>query len=96
MRQAGANRLEYTHAREAVPILIELLLDSDTTIRQTAVSGLWVRTHRDAFDGNQRPDLTGPQSAGDVHQRWVRWWKSQGNDSKIHGMADCAPPESHD
>jgi hypothetical protein len=90
------NGLEYTHAREAVPILIGLLLDSDATIRQTAVSGLWVLAHRAAFDGNEWADGTGPQSAGNVHQRWVRWWKSQGNDSKIHGMADCVPPESLD
>jgi len=95
-RQAGANGLEYTHAREAVPILIGLTLDSDARIRQAAVSGLWLLTHRVAFDGNQWADVTTPQSAGNVHQRWVRWWKSQGNDSKIHGMADCAPPESLD
>ena len=48
-RQAGANGLEYTHAREAVLILIGLLL---------------------------------------VDHRWVRWRKFQGNDSKIHGMAE--------
>ena len=94
MRQAGANSLEYTHAREAVPILISLLIDSDPSIRQTALSGLWVLTHHVAFDGNQWADVTTPQSARNVHQRWQGWWKSQGKDIQIHGMEVCAGPES--
>jgi HEAT repeats len=96
MRQAGVNSLEYTHAREAVPILIGLLIDSDATIRQTAVGGLWVLTHHVAFDGDQWADVTTPQSASDVHQRWLRWWKSQGKNIEIHGMEDCTGPESLD
>lgn len=95
-RQAGANGLEYTRAREAVPILIGLLFDSDASIRQTAVSGLWLLTRRVAFDGNQWADVTAPRAANNVHQRWVDWWKSQGKGIEIHGMADCAPPESLD
>jgi hypothetical protein len=95
-RQAGANGLEYTHAREAVPILIGLLLDPDASIRQTAVSGLWLLTHRVAFDGNQWADVTTTQSASNVHQRWVSWWKSQGKRIEIHGMNDCTGPESLD
>jgi hypothetical protein len=95
-REAGANGLEYTHAREAVPILIGLLLDPDAGIRQTAVSGLELLTHRVAFDGNQWADVTTPPSARNVHQRWVRWWKSQGKSIEIHGMNDCVGPESLD
>jgi hypothetical protein len=95
-RQAGANGLEYTHAREAVPILIGLLIDSDASIRQTALSGLWLLTHRIAFDGKQWADVTTPPSARRVHQRWLRWWKSQGKDIEIHGMEDCVGPESLD
>jgi hypothetical protein len=95
-RQAGANGLEYTHARESVPILIGLLLDPDASIRQTAVSGLSLLTHRAAFDGNQWADVTTPQSASNVHQIWVSWWKSQGKRIEIHGMNDCTGPESLD
>ena len=95
-RQAGANGLEYTHAREAVPILIGLLIDSDASIRQSTVSALSLLTHRVAFDGNQWADVITPQSASNVHQRWLRWWKSQGTDIEIHGMDDCARPESLD
>ena len=95
-RQAGANGLAYTHAREAVPILIGLLIDSDASIRQTAASGLSLLTHHVAFDGDQWADVTTPQSARNVHQRWQRWWKSQGKDIQIHGMEDCAGPKSLD
>ena len=95
-RQVGANGVEHAHAREAVPILIGLLLDSDSSIRQTAVSGLSLLTHRVAFEGNQWADVTAPQSASNVHQRWVAWWKSQGNGIEIHGMNDCTRPESLD
>jgi hypothetical protein len=95
-RQAGANGLEYTHAREAVPILIGLLLDPDATIRQTAVSGLSLLTHRVAFDGNKWADVTTPQSASNVHLRWVSWWKSQGKSIEMHGMNDCVRPDRLD
>jgi hypothetical protein len=60
------------------------------------VSGLWLLTRRVAFDGNQWADVTAPRAANNVHQRWVDWWKSQGKGIEIHGMADCAPPESLD
>ena len=95
-RGAGTNGLGDAHASQAVPILIGLLLDSDAMVRQSAVSGLWLLTHRAAFEKNQWADVTSPQSAGAVHQRWVSWWNSHKKDSKIHGMADCAPPESLD
>jgi hypothetical protein len=95
-RVAGANGLRVTHARKAVPVLVGLLLDSDANVRQTAISALYLLTHRAALEGNQWADVTSPKSAAAVHQRWVRWWNSHGNDSEIHGMADCAPPESLD
>jgi hypothetical protein len=95
-RQAGANGLEYTHSREAIPLLIGLLLDPDAGIRQTAISGLELLTHRVAFDGSQSADVITLQSAGKVHQRWVRWLKSEWKESEIHGMADCAAPKSLD
>jgi HEAT repeat protein len=95
-RRAGANGLGHAHASQAVPILIGLLLDSDANVRQSAVSGLYLLTHRAALENNQWADVTSPQSAAAVHQRWVSWWDSHGKDSKIHSMADCAPPESLD
>jgi HEAT repeats len=95
-RRAGTNGLGDAHASQAVPILIGVLLDSDANVRQAAISGLYLLTHRAAFENNQWADVTSPQSAAAVHQRWVSWWHSHGKDSKIHGLADCAPPESLD
>ena len=95
-RLAGANGLGNAHANEAVPLLIGMLLDSDHDVRQAAVSGLWLLTHRAAFDGNQWADVASLQSAASVHQRWVRWWSSHGNNSKAHGMGDCSPPKPID
>ncbi len=95
-RRAGTNGLGDAHASQAVPILIGLFLDSDANVRQAAISGLYLLTHRAAFENNQWADVTSPESAATVHQRWVRWWNSHGNDAKIHGLADCTPPESLD
>jgi HEAT repeats len=95
-RLAGVDGLGKTHARQAVPFVIRMLLDSNTSVRQAAVSGLWLLTHHAAFDGNQWADVASQRSAADVHQRWVLWWNSHGNDTEIHGLADCAPPESLD
>jgi hypothetical protein len=95
-RLAGVNGLGMTHARQAVPFLIRMLLDSDSNVRQATVGGLLLLTHRAAYEGNQFADVISPPSAAAVHQRWVRWWSFHGNNSKIHGMSDCAPPESLD
>jgi len=92
-RSAGANGLGQTRAREAVPILIEVLLDSDANVRQTAVSSLFLLTHYAAFDGSEWADISTAQSAAAVHQRWVNWWSSHGTSCEMHGMADCASPK---
>jgi hypothetical protein len=95
-RLAGTSGLGNTHANEAVPLLIGMLLDSDANIRQAAVTGLWLLTHRAAFDSNQWADVTSLQSAAAVHQRWVHWKSSHGNDSKAYRITDCSPPEPID
>jgi hypothetical protein len=95
-RRSGTNGLGNAHASQAVPILIGRLLDPDALVRQSAVSGLWLLTHRVVFENDQWADVTSPQSADAVHRRWVSWWNSHGENIKIHGMADCAPPESLD
>jgi HEAT repeat protein len=87
---AGADGLGHTRARQAVPVLIQMLLDSDPNVRQAAVNSLSLLTHRVAFYGDEWSDVTNPQFASDVHQRWVRWWSSHADDSKIYGIADCA------
>jgi len=95
-RIAGAGGLGNTRTREAVPILIGLLLDSDSDVRQTAVTNLWLLTHHAALDGNGWADVSKAESAASVHQRWVRWWGSHGATCEIHGMTDCSSPQSLD
>jgi hypothetical protein len=95
-RVAATDGLGNTHSSEAVPILIQTLLDSDTSVRQATVLSLWLLTHRAALDGHQWVDVSSLPSAAAVHQRWIRWWGSHENDSKMHGMTDCAPPEPLD
>jgi HEAT repeat protein len=95
-RRAGTNGLGEAHASQAVPLLIGLLLDSDANVRQAAIGGLYLLTHRAAFENTQWADVTSIESAASVHQRWVRWWNSHRHDTKMHGLADCAPPESLD
>jgi len=95
-RIAGTEGLGRTHAREAVPILIGLLLDSDSNVRQSAMSSLFLLTHYVAFDANKWADISTAESAASVHQRWVRWWESHWSTCEIHGMADCASPQPLD
>lgn len=95
-RIAGAEGLGNTLTREAVPILIALLLDSDSNVRQSAVSSLFLLTHYAAFDGNKWADISTAESAVSVHQRWVRWWGSHGSTWEVHGMADCTSPQPLD
>jgi len=93
-RAAGAEGLGHTRTRQAVPILIQMLLDSDPNVRQAAVNSLSLLTHRVAYYGDEWSDVTNESSANDVHQRWARWWNSHGDASKIYGLTDCARPDS--
>jgi len=92
-RISGANGMGRSRAREAVPILIGLLLDSDSNVRQAAVSGLWLLTHHAALNGHEWADISTVESAIAVHQRWMNWWSSHGASCELHGMADCSSPE---
>lgn len=95
-RVAGANGLGTTHARQAVPVLIGLLVDSHPNVRIAASSSLFLLTHGIALDGNEWADLATPEAAAAVHQRWVQWWKAHASISEIHGMADCTSAERLD
>jgi HEAT repeats len=75
---AGASGLGRTRAREAVAVLIGLLMDSDSNVRQAAVSSLWLLTHHAAVEANGWADISTAESAASVHQRWVIWWRSHG------------------
>src|SRR5947207_10279147 len=95
-RISGANGMGRSRAREAVPILIGLLLDSDSNVRQAAVSGLWLLTHHAALNGHEWADRSTVESAIAVHQRCTNWWRSNGAWCDLHGRADCSAPETRD
>ena len=95
-RIAGAEGLGNTQTRDAVPILIGLLLNADANVRQAAVSSLFLLTHFAAFDGNKWADISTAESAASVYQRWVRWCGPHGRTCQIHGMADCSSPQPLD
>lgn len=83
-----------TCARQAVPILLAMLIDSDANVRRAAVGGLFLLTYREALVGNERADISTADSASAVHGKWVRWWTVHANTSEIHGMTDCGPLQS--
>jgi hypothetical protein len=93
-RMAGAEGLGRTGTRLAVPVLIQMLLDTEPNVRQAAVNSLELLTHRVAFYGDEWSDVTTAPAANDVRRRWVGWWNSYGNDSEIYGTADCAGVDS--
>jgi hypothetical protein len=95
-RISGANGLGSARSREAVPILIGLLLDSDSNVRQMAVTNLWLLTHHAAFDDSGWADISTAETAASVHRRWVRWWGSHGPTCELHGTSDCSSPEPLD
>jgi hypothetical protein len=92
-RLAGAVGLGHTVDRTAVPVLISLLLDSDSNVRENAAGGLFLLTHRAVFLGDQMADMKDPQAGIAAYQRWSHWWSTNGGRAAIHGMADCDSPE---
>jgi hypothetical protein len=96
IRQAGIEGLGNTHARAAVPLLIGMLLDSEASVRSAVVGSLRLLTHRVALDDKVWSDVTTPEGAAAVRKRWVRWWNADSGDAEMHGLSDCASPESID
>jgi HEAT repeat protein len=95
-RLAGTVGLGHTADRTAVPVLIRLLLDSDSSVRENAANGLFLLTHRSVFSGNAMADMKDPQAGITAYQHWSHWWNVNGGTVAIHGMADCSSPEPLD
>jgi hypothetical protein len=93
---AGTNGLAHTRAHEAVPILIDLLRNSHQLVRQAAVSGLTLLTHRVSLTANTWTDVVNPDSAARVHAQWLAWWNTNGRTAETYGMADCSSPDPLD
>jgi HEAT repeat protein len=95
-RLAGTVGLGHTADRTAVPVLIRLLLDSDSSVRENAANGLFLLTHRSVLSGNAMAHMKDPQAGITAYQHWSHWWNVNGGTVAIHGMADCSSPEPLD
>jgi hypothetical protein len=62
-----------------VPILIELVSNTDTDVRRAARDALYSLTHRQS---------NGDDSAAD-YQNWASWWALQGKTAQIFDPTEC-------
>jgi hypothetical protein len=74
-----------SHSREAVPLLISLLLDANSNVRRASVDSLTNLTHRSSTSG-----IDQQEAAGTAHDDWIRWWASEGATAKIYRIDDCS------
>ena len=73
-----AYALGNTKSRTAVPILIDLLGNSDAGVRRAAEEALFTLTHRPSGD-----------DSASEHQDWVSWWALQGKTAQIFDPSEC-------
>ncbi len=84
-RFEAAYALGNTHSREAVRLLISLLLDPNPEVRRAARDSLATLTHRRSkSDG-------GPAPA--IYLGWASWWASNGATAPVYGVDDCKESE---
>jgi len=74
-----AYALGNTGSRAAVPMLIELLGNSDVGVRRAAKEALYTLTHRQSNSDDSGAD----------RQDWVSWWSLQGKTAQIFTPAEC-------
>src|SRR5437764_3215799 len=87
-RISGANGMGRSRAREAVPILIGLRLDSESNVRQAEVSGLSLLTHHAALNGHEWADFSTVESAIAVQHRSMNLWRLRGASCEPQVMGD--------
>ena len=73
-----AYALGNTNSRTAVPILIDLLDNSDVGVRRAAQEARYTLTHRPSGD-----------DSASEHQDWVSWWALQGKTAQIFDPSEC-------
>jgi hypothetical protein len=74
-----AYALGNTASRNALPLVIELLKNSDAGVRSAAREALYTLTHRQS-------SFT---SVPEEYQEWTAWWASQGRTARIFSPAEC-------
>lgn len=78
----AVSAMGYTGARTAVPILIELLRNSDTDVGDRARAALHLLTHRTAS-----ADLY--ENAQSQYPIWSQWWAREGSTAVIYKPTEC-------
>jgi len=81
-RVNAVTAIGYTGSRSAVPILLDLLKNSDVGIADRALYGLRLLTHRSANDDESES----PQSQ---YHRWSQWWAREGASAPIYKATEC-------
>jgi hypothetical protein len=84
-RFEAAFALGNSHRREAVPLLISLLLDANAEVRRAARDSLATLTHRRSKN-DERP-------AQEIYRDWTNWWTSNSATVPIYGIDECKEPE---
>jgi hypothetical protein len=83
-RYESAYALGNTHSRAAVPMLITMLVDSDSNVRRAAGDALAALTHR------RSKTLAGAEA---IQQEWTKWWNSNGPTAPTYGIDECKQAE---
>ncbi len=80
MHRQAISAMGYTHSRAAIPILLDLLKNSDQIGKEEASGSLWALTHRTANSGDETEDLQVQ------YIRWSKWWAREGATAPIYGV----------
>jgi hypothetical protein len=75
--------LQKTASREAVPLLIETLKDSDASLGRSVLDGLAGLTHYSAGSSDSDPPA-------EEYGRWQAWWTANGATAQIYGPQQCS------
>jgi HEAT repeats len=74
--------LEKTGSRDAVPVLIEALKTSDTSLGRLVLNSLAELTHRTAGPADGDPPA-------EEYGRWETWWTANGATAVVYGPRQC-------
>jgi len=84
-RYEVAYALGNSHSRQAVPMLISLLLDVDPNVGRAARDSLATLTHRHSKSYGGPPRVT--------YDDWANWWGSNGATAAIYRIDECEESE---
>jgi hypothetical protein len=83
VKQSAVRALYLTGSRNAVPVLIELLLSPEERVSGTAEFGLQVLTHRSGEEPNSGV-IPAP-----IYAKWTRWWNTYRDSATIFKYDQC-------